>query len=164
MTGEGSIGYSVCITEQGKGYGTEILRQGLIIARDHHLEKEKPCSFQDDFDELGSLLEAADVIVISTPIYWFSFPGYIKVAIDKMNAYLKENCRHHLKIKESILLVCGADEGMEIFNGIIVTYRQIANYMKWEDKGILAVPNVKEKGDIENTDALKKAEELGKSL
>lgn len=39
MTGIGSIGYSVRITEQGKGYGTEILRQGLVIARDHHLEK-----------------------------------------------------------------------------------------------------------------------------
>lgn len=39
MTGIGSIGYSVRITKQGKGYGTEILRQGLVIARDHHLEK-----------------------------------------------------------------------------------------------------------------------------
>ncbi|MBL4938583.1 GNAT family N-acetyltransferase [Clostridium sp. YIM B02515] len=39
MTGIGSIGYSVLITEQGKGYGTEILRQGLVIARDHPLER-----------------------------------------------------------------------------------------------------------------------------
>jgi predicted acetyltransferase len=35
----GSIGYSVRITEQGKGYGTEILKQGLDIAREHHLDK-----------------------------------------------------------------------------------------------------------------------------
>jgi multimeric flavodoxin WrbA len=126
--------------------------------------KEKPCSFQDDFDELAPLLQAADVIVFSTPLYWFSFTAQIKAAIDKMYAYIGKNCKHPLKIKESLLMVCGADEGMKVFDGIIATYREIAHYMKWEDKGVLAVPEVKEKGDIEATDALEKAEEYGKSL
>ena len=126
--------------------------------------KGKPCSFQDDFDELAPLLEAADVIVFSTPLYWFSFSSQIKAAIDKMYAYMGKNCKRPLKIKESLLLVCGADEGMKIFDGIIATYREIAHYMKWEDKGVLAVPKVNEKGDIEATDALVKAEEYGKSL
>lgn len=126
--------------------------------------KGKPCSFQDDFDELAPLLESADVIVIATPLYWFSFTGYIKVTIDKMNAYLKENSKRHLKIKESILLVCGADKGIEIFDGIIVTYKQICKYMNWEDKGVLAVPNVRKKDDIEKTDALNRAEKLGRLL
>ncbi|AWI05493.1 flavodoxin family protein [Clostridium drakei] len=126
--------------------------------------KGKPCSFQDDFDELIPSLESADMLVICTPLYWFSFPTYIKAAIDKMNAYLKENCKHHLKIKESILLTCGADEGMKIFDGIIITYKQIVSYMNWKNRGVLTVPNVKEKGDIEKTDVLWKAEELGKSI
>lgn len=39
MTGIGSIGYSVRVTEQGKGYGAEILKQGLDIARKHGLKK-----------------------------------------------------------------------------------------------------------------------------
>ncbi len=57
-----------------------------------------------------------------------------------------------------------ADEGMKIFDGIIATYRKIAHYMKWDDKGVLAVPKINEKGDIEATDTLVKAEEYGKSL
>jgi multimeric flavodoxin WrbA len=126
--------------------------------------KGKPCSFQDDFDELAPLLEAADVIVFSTPLYWFSLPAQIKAAIDKMYAYTGENCKQSLKIKESLLFVCGADEGMKVFDGIIATYREIAHYMKWEDKGVLAVPRVNEIGDIEATNALTKAEEHGKSL
>lgn len=126
--------------------------------------KGKPCSFQDDFDELAPLLERADVIVFSTPLYWFSFSAQIKAAIDKMYAYVGKNCKNPLKIKESILMVCGADEGMQVFDGIISTYKEIAHYMKWEDKGVLAVPKVKEKGDIEATGALVKAEELGKLL
>ncbi|WML34233.1 hypothetical protein [Clostridium sp. OS1-26] len=53
---------------------------------------------------------------------------------------------------------------MNVFDGIIATYREIAHYMKWEDKGVLAVQKVNEKGAIEATDALMKVEELGKSL
>lgn len=39
MLGIGSIGYSVRVTEWGKGYGNEILKQGLEIARNYGLEK-----------------------------------------------------------------------------------------------------------------------------
>jgi acetyltransferase, GNAT family len=35
----GSIGYSVRVSEQGKGYGKEILKQGLEIAKEYGLEK-----------------------------------------------------------------------------------------------------------------------------
>jgi len=35
----GSIGYAVRPSEQGKGYGTEILRLGLELARQHGMEK-----------------------------------------------------------------------------------------------------------------------------
>lgn len=39
MVKYGSIGYSVRSTQQGKGYGKEILRQGLEIAADYGLKK-----------------------------------------------------------------------------------------------------------------------------
>ena len=35
----GSIGYAVRVSEWGKGYGTEILRCGLKIAKEHGMEK-----------------------------------------------------------------------------------------------------------------------------
>ena len=39
MTDIGSIGYAVRVSEWGKGYGTEILRHGLEIAREHGMDK-----------------------------------------------------------------------------------------------------------------------------
>lgn len=39
MFGMGSIGYSVRLSEWGKGYGSEILKQGLAIARSYGLER-----------------------------------------------------------------------------------------------------------------------------
>jgi len=127
-------------------------------------KKDRPCSFQDDFNELAPMLEAADVLVFATPIYWFNFPAQLKAVIDKMNAYLGKDCKRPLKIRESFLLTCGADEGEEIFEGITVTYRQIVKYMGWEDRGILAVPGVSVKGDIDRTDAIAEAEGYGGSI
>ena len=35
----GSVGYAIRVSEQGKGYGTEILRLGLELAKEHGMEK-----------------------------------------------------------------------------------------------------------------------------
>ena len=39
MTGIGSVGYAVRVSEQGKGYGTEILKQSLTIAKQHGMQQ-----------------------------------------------------------------------------------------------------------------------------
>ena len=39
LTDIGSIGYAVRVSEWGKGYGTEILRRGLELAKEHGMEK-----------------------------------------------------------------------------------------------------------------------------
>lgn len=41
---------------------------------------------KDDFGELEPLLNDSDVLVIATPLYWFSFPAQIKAAIDQFDA------------------------------------------------------------------------------
>lgn len=126
--------------------------------------KGRACSFKDGFTNLEPLLESADIIVFATPLYWSSVPSQLKAAIDKLYAYVSSSCKHPLKIKESILMVCGECEGTQIFNSVIENYKGIAKYMKWEDRGIIAVQQVSAKGDIVKTDALKKAKELGMSI
>ena len=39
MNGIGSVGYAVRVSEWGRGLGTELLRQGLDIAREHGMHK-----------------------------------------------------------------------------------------------------------------------------
>jgi len=127
-------------------------------------EKGKPCFLQDDFDDIVPYIEDADVILLATPLYWFSFSMQIKAVIDRMYAFIGGKCKERLEDKESLLFVCGSDKGMKIFDGIIATYKEIVNYLNWIDRGVLAVPNVKKVGDIEGTGALLKAEEYGISL
>ncbi len=126
--------------------------------------KGEPCIYRDDFDLLTPLLEKADVLVLATPLYWFTFSAQILAPLNRIYSYLSANCQRPLKIKQSYLFVCGADEEMHVFDGTIATYKSITAYMEWEDMSILAVPGVQDAGAIKNTDALQRAEAIGRLL
>lgn len=124
--------------------------------------KGDACTLGDDFNELAPLMEKANMLVIATPMYWFTFPAQLKAALDKMYALLIGE--REFGIKESVLLVCAETEDEKDFDGIIKTYQLIANYLKWRDVGTLVIPKVNAKGDILKTDALEKAEKMGSHI
>ena len=124
--------------------------------------KGKPCSFDDDFNNIASLIEQADVIVLATPMYGFTFPAQLKAVMDKMYAFLVG--QRKLKIKESILLVCAGAGNKSKFDGIVTTYRLITEFYDWTNKGCLIVPGVLNKKDILSTDYLNAAEKMGYNI
>lgn len=126
---------------------------------------DKPCVFEDGFNQLAPLLEAADVLVLATPLYWFSLTAQLKAAVDKLYAYLKPNAKRKLKIKECVLLA--AAEGNEKdgdYEGLKATYKSIADYQKWTDRGMVLAGHTWDPGEIINTGKLKEALELGKTI
>lgn len=122
----------------------------------------KPCSFDDDFNGIAPLMEQADAIVFVTPLYWFTFPAQLKAVIDKAYAFIMG--KKELRVKESMLLVCGEDQDESAFDSIIGTYQRIAGYQKWTDRGHLIVPGVLNKGDILSTEYLVLAEKMGRNI
>ena len=124
--------------------------------------KGTACSIPDDFNELAPLVENADMIVLATPLYWFSFPTQLKAAIDKMFSFIIG--QKSLKVKEAALLACAGDNNLSSFDGMVASYQLIAGHMGWEDRGTVLVPGVLGKEDILKTDGMKKAEELGQHI
>ena len=125
---------------------------------------DKPCIFEDDFSKLAPMLEEADVLVLCTPLYWFTMSAQLKAAVDKLYAYMQPNAKRKLKIKECVLL-CTA-EGTEEdgdFEGLKATYKSIADYLKWTDRGRVLAGKTWEAGAIINTGKLKEALALGKT-
>jgi multimeric flavodoxin WrbA len=121
--------------------------------------KGTPCSLRDGFSELEPLLEQADMLVFCTPIYWFGMTAQIKAAIDRIYAYHE----HSLPIRESALLVCAGDTDRRVFASAVEQYKNTLWYLGWQDKGMLIVPDVNDIGDIQKTDALSQAGDMGRS-
>jgi hypothetical protein len=63
-----------------------------------------------------------------------------------------------------MFMVCGEADVEAAFDGIIGTYKMIADYQKWTDRGHLIVPGVYNKGDILTTKYLALAEEMGQNI
>lgn len=129
-------------------------------ACDKCFSKGEACVSGDDFNELSLLAEKADMIVLVTPLYWFSFPAQFKAAIDKFYSFFVAGRK--MAIKESMLMVCAETDDAADFGGVVRSYELICNYLKWRDRGMLLVPQVNRKGDIARTDALQKAERMGR--
>ena len=132
------------------------------FACDRCWTKGRACAIDDDFQELQPLLEAADVLVLATPLYWFNMSSHLKAVIDKFYAYSSKG--KSLNIKESAFLICGEDSDLKIFNGAVETYKNIVNYLNITDRGIIIAPGVCAKGDIKKTDLLEKIENLGTQI
>jgi multimeric flavodoxin WrbA len=132
------------------------------IACDTCFTKKYGCSLNDDFNEIVPMYEVADIIVFSTPLYAYTFPTQMKAVMEKIYAFVIS--KKPLKIKEAILMVCGGASDIKNYDGIIKTYELLLNDRGWENNSILITPNIRNIGDINNTEWLKKAENIGLNI
>lgn len=126
----------------------------------------RACIFKDDFMELEPLVTKANALIFVSPLYWFGVTAQLKTAIDKMYAAFSAKAPVKPAIKETALLMCGeaTEEYMYMYDGAIKSFELMADYLEWQNKGVLIVPGVLAKGDIRQTDGLAKAEALGREM
>lgn len=118
------------------------------------------CIQNDDMNEVFCELAKADMVVIATPVYFYSFPAQLKCLFDRLYSPLREN----LCIKFTGLLAVCADSGKEVFEPMIAMYKAVLKYFGIEDKGIITVDCVSDKGDIAGNKGLADALSFGRSL
>ena len=125
------------------------------------LETENACIFDDDFNRMAPVIEEADVVILTTPLYWYTFPAKLKAVIDKFFAlYVRKRA---IGNKECALMVCCAGE-IECMEGISFAYKQTIELMEWKSVKEILVPSVNMPGDIYKTDGIAQAEMLADLL
>ncbi len=116
------------------------------------------CVQKDDMVKVFDALKDADMVVFASPIYWFDISAQLKTVIDRL--YAGGSTGFHFN-KTALLLDAGADN---VFDAAIAQYKAMTSYLKWEDKGIITVPNMIEKGSMKVCPKLSDVIALGKSL
>ncbi len=117
------------------------------------------CVFADDMKILNPHLLEADVVVFVSPIYYYSINAQIKAVIDRF--YANDGALH--KGKKAILITAMADAGMDSALGANATFKGIADFLEWENAGIINVKNAYTAADLiqEDLDAVYR---LGRDL
>ncbi len=122
----------------------------------------KACSFDDDFNVIAPDIEKADVVVFTTPVYWYSIPAQIKGVIDRLFSFCIGG--KDIAGKECAIIACCEEEDMTVLDGVRVPIERSAALLKWNVIGEVLIPGVLNVGDINKTDGCKKAAELADLL
>ena len=118
-----------------------------------HTKGNGACVQKDDMQELYTLLAEAEMLVIASPIYYFGYSAQLQAAIHRTYAIGIPG-----KLKKAALLLSSGSDG--VYDGAIFEYRQICEWMKLEDMGILTAHS-SENGSAEK---MKEAENIGRSV
>lgn len=121
-------------------------------------QKTGHCVIKDDVaDIMNSVLEA-DVVVWSTPIYYFEMSGQMKTLIDRLNPMYSKD----YKFRDVYLLATAAEEGDKVFEKVITGLNGwIDCFEKTTIKGTILAGGVSDSGAISGNDKLKEAYDLG---
>lgn len=118
------------------------------------------CARRDDMDKVYAALATAETLVIASPVYFYGLSSQMAATIDRLHTPLRNTFRIH----KACLLLCGAASLPNLFDAITTQYEMALKFFNIQDCGRVLVRNVKDKGDIQNTDALESARKLGASI
>ena len=116
------------------------------------------CAIDDDMTGVRERLAQADMVVFTSPVYWFDISAQLKLAIDRMYAF--GGCGFNFS-KVALLLDSGSDG---VYDAAIAAYKAMNAYLKWEDLGIITIPGMAEKGDMATNPKLADVRSFGASL
>ena len=164
--------------EGAKSSGAEVI---TIYARELKMsgcleccgcDKTGKCVVKDDMQNVYPLLESADVIILSTSIFFYGVPAQAKALIDRCQALWRK--RMLTKTKEQrktydsgrgYLIILGATSGKSLFDGAALTARYFYDALDMSYEGAMFVRKVDKKGAIlEHPEFIDEAFQFGISI
>jgi multimeric flavodoxin WrbA len=124
------------------------------------INRKGTCTQKDDMTEvLGKMVEA-DVIVMATPVYFYTMCGQMKTLIDR-------TCARYTEItgKDFYFIVTAADNSQPAMERTIEEFRGFTYCLDdANEKGILYGTGAWERGEIKGMPAMVQAYKLGMSV
>ncbi len=118
------------------------------------------CVVKDDMAEVLQKMIDADVLVLASPVYFYSIDAQLKTVIDRTVARWLE-----VKNKEFYYIVTAADEELSSAETTVACFRGYADCVEGAiEKGIVYGMGNYEKGEITDKKAMMEAYEMGKAV
>lgn len=123
-------------------------------------KKDGICATKDDMAEILEKMHSAEVIVLASPVYFYSIDAQLKAVIDRMVAQWTR-----LKNKEFYYIMTAAEDSGTVMDCTLECMRGLAACLSGSvEKGVLYGKGVYEKGEIKSTAAFKQAYEMGRTV
>lgn len=117
------------------------------------------CVVRDDMHIVYGMMSMADMLVVSSPVYFYGVSAQLKAAIDRFHAPM----RNGFPVRKTALMLVGAAGLPDLFDPILLQYDMLTRFFDLEDCGRILVRGIRGKGDVRNDPSLREAYELGLS-
>lgn len=118
------------------------------------------CAIDDDMAEILQKMIDADVIVLASPVYFYSIDAQLKTLIDRTVARWLE-----VKNKEFYYIVTAAENEKSAAETTVACFRGYADCVEGaKEMGVIYGIGAYEKGEIKNLPAFTEAYEMGKEV
>ena len=122
--------------------------------------KKGPCAIKDDMAEILEKMLAADVIVMASPVYFYSIDAQIKAVIDRSVARWLE-----IKNKEFYYIMTAAEDSETVMDCTLECFRGFAACLEGSrERGVIYGKGVYETGMIQGKPAMREAYEMGRNV
>jgi multimeric flavodoxin WrbA len=124
------------------------------------IDRKGKCSQKDDMTEVLNKMVEADVIVMATPVYFYTMSGQMKTLIDRTCARYTE-----ISNKEFYFIVTAADESRPAMVRTLEEFRGFTYCLdEPEEKGIIYGVGAWNKGEIKGMPVMEEAYKLGMAV
>ena len=118
------------------------------------------CSQKDDMDEIIDEVLKSDVIVFSSPVYFYSIRGHLKTLIDRLVAVYTK-----ITGKEIYYLLTAAENGKSTFDRADACLDGLCDCLSdIKIKGMIYAGGVWKKGEINSTRYIQQAYDMGAAV
>ena len=118
------------------------------------------CVIKDDMAEILQKMQEADVIVLSSPVYFYSISAQLKAVIDRTVAKWLE-----IKNKEFYYIMTAAEDEPTTMDCTLECFRGLASCLDGsKEMGVIYAKGVYERGEINGTKFITQAYEMGKGI
>ena len=120
----------------------------------------KPCPQKDDTAEIVEKMIAADVIVMATPVYFYTMSGQMKIMIDRCCARYTE-----ISNKDFYFIATMAETEANRIERTFESLRGFTDSLEGpREKGTIAAIGVWQKGEVNDKPYMQQAYEMGKAI
>lgn len=115
------------------------------------------CAVKDDMNEILDKMLRADVIVMASPVYFYSIDTQLKALIDRTVARWLE-----FKNKAFYYIMTAAEDSDDVMDCTLECFRGLAKCLEGSiEKGVIYGKGVYEKGEITGHQSMQQAYEMG---
>jgi len=130
------------------------------VACDSCLKNDGKCASKDDVAKILDKMIEADVLVMATPVYFYTMNAQMKTLIDRTYPRYTE-----INNKDIYLIVTAANPQKQAMKRTIDGFRGFTSLLTGaKEKGIIYGTGALNKGDIKGSKAITEAYEKGKAI